>query len=438
MPFFWQRSAGAVRHASDDLPAVDEKLVGQSMRNPRLTDEEEEEAHIIHNLVELHLIDPGEEESFLRRKERQAGLCLDERNEGGVAAAAEGDCLMSRLLVREPAGSVWTLLLHFVAVLLAVTGRRFLYQTKELLEADKLGGDQWAGYQYKRFWSNGAANVLPLLVVPIVWLVIQFSVRVSRRSIAPMFSSIYEITMIVLLIYFPTVSVAMDGYKWQEVVDTFGSHDQLEQRINTLGELARQYKLAGLLCVYPIAAIYLGIITTRILTAIATLARGTASPGTVLYWLHRRGHTAASGLYLITAIMSAVGASMNIWNGMWYSWHSEMEHITATWSSSGFPLQTVFLAAQVLAFLGLCVCAVAGDAPTGKACCRFSSTMAVVLAYSVFTCTLGIIAMDGENNKWAAQTTKPRHMVAVLMAALASLIHTFIALCPALTHQAAY
>lgn len=49
-----------------------------------------------------------------------------------------------------------------------------------------------------------------------------------------MFSSIYEITMIVLLIYFPTVPVAMDGYKWQEVLDTFESHDQLEQRINTL------------------------------------------------------------------------------------------------------------------------------------------------------------------------------------------------------------
>ncbi|OBU01132.1 hypothetical protein VE01_00814 [Pseudogymnoascus verrucosus] len=437
MPFFWQKSAGAVRHASDDMLAVDEKLVGEPIHKLRLTDEEEEEAHIIHNLVELHLIDPGEEECFLRRKEREAGLCLDERNEGRVAAAPEGWTVLS-LLVREPAGSLWTLLLHFVAVLLAVTGRRFLYQTKELLKANKLGGDQWAGYEYKRFWSNGAADVLPLLVVPIVWLVMQFSVRVCRRSIVPMLSSIYEITMIVLLIYFPTVSIAMDGYKWQEVLDTFGSHDQLEQRINTLSELARQYKLAGLLCVYPIAAIYLVIITTRILTAIATLARGTASPGTVLYWLHRRGHTAASGLYLITAIMSAVGASMNIWNGMWYSWHSEMEHITATWSASGFPLQTVFLAAQVLAFLGLCVCAVAGDAPTGKACRRFSSTMAVVLAYSVFTCTMGIIAMDEENNKWAAQTTKPRHMVAVLMAAITFLIHTFIALCPALTHQAAY
>ena len=48
--------------------------------------------------------------------------------------------------------------------------------------------------------------------------------------------------------------------------------------------------------------------------------------------------------------------------------------------------------------------------------------MAVVLAFSVFTCTLGIIAMDGENNKWAAQTTKPRHMVAVSMAALVSYV----------------
>lgn len=162
MPFFWQKSAGAVRHASDDLLAVDEKLVGEPIHKLRLTDEEEEEAHIIHNLVELHLIDPGEEECFLRRKEREAGLCLDERNEGGVAAAPEGWTVLS-LLVREPAGSVWTLLLHFVAVLLAVTGRRFLYQTKELLKANKLGGDQWAGYEYKRFWSNGAADVLPLV-----------------------------------------------------------------------------------------------------------------------------------------------------------------------------------------------------------------------------------------------------------------------------------
>lgn len=165
MPFFWQTSAGAVRHPSDDLLAVDEKLVGEPIRNPRLTDEEQEEAHIIHNLVELQLIDPGEEESFLRRKEIQAGLCLDERNEGGVAAAAE-DCPMSRLLVREPAGSVWTLLLHFVAVLLAVTGRRFLYQAKELLKANKLGGDRYAGYEYERFWSHGAANVLPLVRSP--------------------------------------------------------------------------------------------------------------------------------------------------------------------------------------------------------------------------------------------------------------------------------
>ncbi|OAF57872.1 hypothetical protein VC83_05474 [Pseudogymnoascus destructans] len=190
MPFFWQKTADAVRHASDDLLAVDEKLVGQPMHNPRLTDEEIEEAHIIHNLVELHLIDPGEEESFLHRKDRQAGLAPE-----------------LRLLVRKPAGSVWTSLLHFVAVLLAVTGRRFLYQAKELLEVDKLG--HYAEIRYSRFWWNGAADVLPLLVVPVVWLVMQFLVRVGQHSIAPMFSNIYEITMIVLLIYFPTVPIAM-------------------------------------------------------------------------------------------------------------------------------------------------------------------------------------------------------------------------------------
>lgn len=49
-----------------------------------------------------------------------------------------------------------------------------------------------------------------------------------------MFSSIYEITMIVLLIYFPTVPIAMDGYKWQEVLDTFGGSVPVEERINTL------------------------------------------------------------------------------------------------------------------------------------------------------------------------------------------------------------
>lgn len=70
-----------------------------------------------------------------------------------------------------------------------------------------------------------------------------------------------------------------------------------------------------------------------------------------MYWLHRRGHTAASGFYFIIAILSAVGASMNIWNGMWYSWHYDMEHITSTWSSSGFPLQTVLVSPLALSAL---------------------------------------------------------------------------------------
>ena len=49
-----------------------------------------------------------------------------------------------------------------------------------------------------------------------------------------MITSIYEITMIVLLIYFPTVPVAMDGYKWQEVLDIFGGDFPVERRIDTL------------------------------------------------------------------------------------------------------------------------------------------------------------------------------------------------------------
>lgn len=70
-----------------------------------------------------------------------------------------------------------------------------------------------------------------------------------------------------------------------------------------------------------------------------------------MYWLHRRGHTAASGLNFIAAILAAVGASMNIWNGMWYSWHHDMEHITATWTASGFPLQTIFVSPLALSAL---------------------------------------------------------------------------------------
>lgn len=67
-----------------------------------------------------------------------------------------------------------------------------------------------------------------------VWLAVQSLVRVCRRSVAPIFNSIYEITMIVLLIYFPTVPIAMDGYKWQEVLNIFVANDPVEERINTL------------------------------------------------------------------------------------------------------------------------------------------------------------------------------------------------------------
>lgn len=67
-----------------------------------------------------------------------------------------------------------------------------------------------------------------------VWLAVQSLVRICRRSITSMVTSIYEITMIVLLIYFPTVPIAMDGYKWQEVLDTFYAILPMERRLDTL------------------------------------------------------------------------------------------------------------------------------------------------------------------------------------------------------------
>lgn len=167
MPFFWQKSDRAVRLADVDL-AADEKLIGEPMHVPLLTDEE---ALIIHNLVELQLIDAGEEESFLRRKENQAGRCLDERKEKGTVADG---CPVLGLVVQKPAGNIWSLLLHVLAVLFAVMGWRFLNQAKEMLEANTLGVDartkagarNWADFEYDRFWSNGAADVLPLVSNP--------------------------------------------------------------------------------------------------------------------------------------------------------------------------------------------------------------------------------------------------------------------------------
>ena len=169
MRFFWQKSDGAVRHEENDDAAAEEKLVGEPLHAQRLTDEE---AFIIHNLVELHLIDASEEEIFLRRKENQDGICLDERMERR-ASAAEG-CPVLRLAVRKPAGSVWSLLLHILAVLCAVIGRRYLNQAREVLEANKHRGfegeDAWAKnfaeYEYLRFWEHGAADVLPLVRSP--------------------------------------------------------------------------------------------------------------------------------------------------------------------------------------------------------------------------------------------------------------------------------
>ncbi|KFX89838.1 hypothetical protein O988_08473 [Pseudogymnoascus sp. VKM F-3808] len=412
-----------------EMPTDEKPFAEPSANTSRLTDEE---ASIIHNLVELHLIDPSEEEIFLRRKENQDGLCFDEREERG--ASGEG-CSVLSPFVRKAGASHWEFLLHILTGIFGVYGSWFLSDVVEVMRTD----ERISYNKSHAFFANGATDVPVLLLMPMCWLTLQFLVRLCGHSIAPILSSIFEITAIVLHIYYPTVPIARDGYKWPEVCSIFVS-DVPENlsglNLNATELLARKNELAGLLCVYPIAAIYLVLVTTRILTAVATLARGTASPGTVMYWLHRRGHTAASGLYLVTAILSTVGASMNIWTRAWYSWHHDMEHIIATWSSSGFPLQIVLLGAQVLAFTGLFICAVAGDAPSGRACRRFSTTMAVILAYSAFTCTMGIIAMDDEKNKWAAETTKPRHIVAVSMTALVSLIHTFIALCPVLTRQA--
>lgn len=167
MLFFWQKSDGATRLANADL-AADEKLNAEPAHTPRLTDEE---AHIIHNLVELQLIDAGEEEIFLRRKENQDGMCLDERKERGPAG--EG-CPVSRLVVRKPAGSVWSLLLHILAVLCAVMGRRFLNQTKNLLEWNKhgKGAGDIASRDYRLFMGHGAPDVHPLVSNSQSWTIV--------------------------------------------------------------------------------------------------------------------------------------------------------------------------------------------------------------------------------------------------------------------------
>jgi hypothetical protein len=55
------------------------------------------------------------------------------------------------------------------------------------------------------------------------WLTVQFLVRLCGHSVAPILSSIFEITAIVLHIYYPTVPIARDGYKWPEVCGIFVS-----------------------------------------------------------------------------------------------------------------------------------------------------------------------------------------------------------------------
>jgi len=71
--------------------------------------------------------------------------------------------------------------------------------------------------------------------------------RVFGTSVAGILSSVYEIAMIVLLIYFPTVSVSQDGFKWEEVLVFFG-HGVSERTTEEW-----QLKLGAFLCVYAIA-----------------------------------------------------------------------------------------------------------------------------------------------------------------------------------------
>jgi hypothetical protein len=66
-------------------------------------------------------------------------------------------------------------------------------------------------------------------------------------SVAGILSSVYEITMIVLLIYFPTVPVSQDGFKWEEVLEFFG------YGVSERTTEERQLKLAAFFCAYSIA-----------------------------------------------------------------------------------------------------------------------------------------------------------------------------------------
>lgn len=97
MSFLYRRCGGTV--SVREMLSADEKLIAEpSVNTSHLTDEE---AHIIHNLVELHLIDASEEENFLRRKENQDGVCFDERDERGAAGES---CSVSSLFVRKATG----------------------------------------------------------------------------------------------------------------------------------------------------------------------------------------------------------------------------------------------------------------------------------------------------------------------------------------------
>lgn len=153
MSFTYRKADGTfgVREMS-----VDEKLFAEPSANTsRLTDEE---ASIIHNLVELHLIDPSEEEIFLRRKENQDGVCFDEREERERGAAGEG-CSVSSLFVRKAAASHWAFLLHILTGIFGFYGSRFLNHVVEVMRTD----ERISYNKSHAFFANGATDV-PVLV----------------------------------------------------------------------------------------------------------------------------------------------------------------------------------------------------------------------------------------------------------------------------------
>jgi hypothetical protein len=136
-----------------EMPADEKPFAEPSANTSRLTDEE---ASIIHNLVELHLIDPSEEEIFLRRKENQDGLCFDEREERG--ASREG-CSVLSPFVRKAGASHWEFLLHILTGIFGVYGSWFLSDVVEVMRTD----ERISYNASHAFFANGATDV-PVLV----------------------------------------------------------------------------------------------------------------------------------------------------------------------------------------------------------------------------------------------------------------------------------